>query len=147
MQPMSDYLNILSKYLKYLKGVMENNTIRVGAPIPHFQLWIHHPDRKSVRKYCTWTLNQMNLTDIERLLLNHAETPGFLAPGGEEFNPGPEMRLDGSELLCNKVLLKCKGDRGSFWHRHQKGQEEYPRASLSSGVIYSPMNPKNVWRL
>ena len=46
--------------------------------------------------------------DIERLLLNHAKTPGFLAPGGEEFNPGPEMRLDRSELLCNKVLLKYK---------------------------------------
>ena len=40
---------------------------------------------------------------IERLL-NHAKTPGFLAPGGEEFNPGPETRLDRSELLCNKVL-------------------------------------------
>ena len=48
----------------------------------------------------------------ERLLLNHANTPGFLAPGGE-FNPGPETRLDCSELLC-KVLLKYKGDRESF---------------------------------
>ena len=38
----------------------------------------------------------------ERLLLNHAKTPGFLAPGGEEFNPRPETRLDCSELLCNK---------------------------------------------
>ena len=37
----------------------------------------------------------------ERLLLNHVKTPGFLAPGGEEFNPGPETRLDHSELLCN----------------------------------------------
>ena len=51
---------------------------------------------------------------IEKLLLNHAKTPGFLAPGGEEFNPGPETRLDRSELLCNKVLLKYKGDRESF---------------------------------
>ena len=34
--------------------------------------------------------------------------PGFLASGGEEFNPGPETRLDGSEFLCNKVLLKYK---------------------------------------
>ena len=51
---------------------------------------------------------------IERLLLNHTKTPGFLAPGGEEFNPGPETRLDCSELLCNKVLLKYKGDRESF---------------------------------
>ena len=50
----------------------------------------------------------------ERLLLNHVNTPGFLAPGGEEFNPGPETRLDHSELLCNKVLLKYKGDRESF---------------------------------
>ena len=47
----------------------------------------------------------------ERVLLNHAKTPGFLAPGGE-FNPGPEF--DHSELLCNKVLLKYKGDRENF---------------------------------
>ena len=52
--------------------------------------------------------------EVERLLLNHVNTPRFLAPGGEEFNPGPETRLDRSELLCNKVLLKYKGDRESF---------------------------------
>ena len=40
----------------------------------------------------------------ERLLLNH--NARILGPEGEEFNPGPEMRLDRSELLCNKVLLK-----------------------------------------
>ena len=50
---------------------------------------------------------------IERLLLKE-KMLGFLAPGGEEFNPGPEMRLDRSELLCNKVVLKYKGDRESF---------------------------------
>ena len=44
------------------------------------------------------------------MLLNHMKTPGFLAPGGEEFNPGPEMRLDCSELLCYKVLLKYNLD-------------------------------------
>ena len=49
----------------------------------------------------------------ERLLLKE-KTPEFLASGGEEFNPGPETRLDHSELLCNKVLLKYKGDRESF---------------------------------
>ena len=76
----------------------------------------------------------------ERLLLNHAKTLGFLASGGEEFNPGPEMRLDLSEFLCNKVLLKYKGDRESFWHRHQKGVEEYPLASLSTGIIYSQIS-------
>ena len=51
---------------------------------------------------------------IERMLLNHSKTPGFLASGGEEFNPGPETRLDHSELLCDKVLLKRKRDRESF---------------------------------
>ena len=50
----------------------------------------------------------------ERLLLNHAKTPGFLASRGEEFCLGPEMRLGRSEPLCNKVLLKYKGDRESF---------------------------------
>ena len=54
------------------------------------------------------------LHESERLLLNHKKTPGFLAPGGEGFNPGPEMRLDRSELLCKKVLLKYTGDRESF---------------------------------
>ena len=39
----------------------------------------------------------------ERLLMNHAKMPGFLATGGEEFNPGPKKRLDRSELLCNTV--------------------------------------------
>ena len=50
----------------------------------------------------------------ERLLLNHAKMLGFLASGGEEFSPGPETRLDPSELLCYKLLLKYKGDRESF---------------------------------
>ena len=50
---------------------------------------------------------------FERLLLNE-KMLGFLASGGEEFNPGPELRRDRSEPLCNKVLLKYKGDRESF---------------------------------
>ena len=33
-------------------------------------------------------------------------TPGFVASGGEEFDPGPETRLDQLKILCNKVLLK-----------------------------------------
>ena len=49
----------------------------------------------------------------EMLLLNE-KTPGFSASVGEEFNPGPETRLDRSELLGNRVLLKYKGDRESF---------------------------------
>ena len=50
---------------------------------------------------------------------------GFLASGGE-FNLGPEMKLDHSELLCNRVLLKYKRDRESVWHRHQKEAERVP---------------------
>ena len=61
--------------------------------------------------------------------------PGFLASGGEEFNPGPEMRLDHSELLCNKVLLKYKGDRESFDIGIRRGQNEYSPASLQLDVI------------
>ena len=48
------------------------------------------------------------------LFLNHAKTLGSSASGGEEFNPGPEARLGRSELLCNKILLKYKGDRESL---------------------------------
>ena len=66
------------------------------------------------RNHCQIQCNEDFPLVFERLLLNHANTPGFLAPGGEKFNPGPETRLDRSELLCNKVLLKYKGDRESF---------------------------------
>ena len=55
---------------------------------------------------------------------------GCLTSGGEEFSLGPVMRLDRSELLCNKVLLKYKRDRESFRHRHQKGAKRVPPASL-----------------
>ena len=39
---------------------------------------------------------------------------GFLASRGEKFNPGPVTRVDRSELLCDKVLLKYNRDRQSF---------------------------------
>ena len=65
-----------------------------------------------VRKLQVFKLLQKSSS--ERLLLNHEKTQGFLASGGEEFNLGPETRLDCTELLCNKVLLKYKVDRESF---------------------------------
>ena len=79
---------------------------------------------RSVRRYRTasghelmvsyvWESIQSVEDPAERWLLNHANTLGFLAPG-EEFNPGPETRLDRSELLFNKVLLKYRGDRENF---------------------------------
>ena len=69
------------------------------------------------------------------MLLNHVKTPGFLAPGGEDFNPGPETRLDRSELLCNKVLLKYKGDRKASDIGIRRGLKEYPLASVNNEVI------------
>ena len=78
--------------------------------------------------------NPESQSHCERLLLNE-KTPGFLASGGEEFNLGPETRLDHSELLCNKILLKYKGDRERFWCRHQKRAERVPPASLQLDVI------------
>ena len=39
---------------------------------------------------------------------------GFLASGGEEFDPEPVMSLDHSEILCDKVLLNYKRDRESL---------------------------------
>ena len=54
---------------------------------------------------------------------------GFLASGAEEFTLGPEIRLDRSELLCNKVLLKYKGEKASDIDI-RRGQKECPPASL-----------------
>ena len=56
--------------------------------------------------------------------------PGFLAPGGDEFNLGPETRLDRSELLCNKVLLKSLKNRQRtlidvFQRRYTDGQQKH----------------------
>ena len=53
-----------------------------------------------------FSINVLPLTEPRKM-------PGFLA-SGEEFNLGPEMRLDHSELLCNRVLLKYKRDRERF---------------------------------
>ena len=84
------------------------------------------------------------MPDTERLLLNHEKMPGFLASGGEEFNPGSETRLDCSELLCNKVLLKLKEIEKASDIGIRRGQKEYLLASVSNGVIYSPVNQKVV---
>ena len=55
--------------------------------------------------------------------------PGFLASGGEEFDPGLVTGLDHSEFLCNKVLLNCKREKASDTD-HQKEAEECPIASF-----------------
>ena len=50
---------------------------------------------------------------------------GFLASRGEEFNLGLVTRLDSSELLCNKVLLKYKTEK-AFDIDIRSGQRECP---------------------
>jgi len=58
-----------------------------------------------------------------------------LASRGEEFNPGPETRLDHSELLYNKVLLKYKREEASDIDIRRE-QKECSLDSVSNGVIY-----------
>ena len=55
---------------------------------------------KSLNPIYRWMASSPS-PDDERLLLNE-KTPGFLASRGEEFNPGPETRLDRSELCIIK---------------------------------------------
>ena len=59
-----------------------------------------------------------------------------MASRGEEFNLGPETRLDRSELLCNRVLAKYKRDREASDIDIRRGQKEDPLARVSNGVIY-----------
>ena len=110
---------LVSESCPALCDPMDNST-------PVFPVLHHLPEFTQI--YVYW------VGDTERLLLND-KTLGFLASGGDKFNPGPEMRLYLSELLCNKVLLKYNGDRESFWHRHQKGAERVP-LSQSLAVSY-----------
>ena len=50
-----------------------------------------------------WELVVQNKRYIgESLLLTHEKMLGFLASGGEDSNPGPEMRLDHSEICVIK---------------------------------------------
>ena len=64
-----------------------------------------------------------NKERVWKVFAEPQKTLRFLASRREEFNPVPEMRLDCSEFLCNKVLLKYKRDSESFWYRRQKGAE------------------------
>ena len=61
---------------------------------------------------------------------------GFLASGGDEFNPGPETRLDRSELLCNKVLLKYKEIEKASDTGIRRGQKSSPLL-VFSWMLYS----------
>ena len=56
------------------------------------------------RLFSSSSLSAIRVVSYWKVVVESREYTGFLAPGGEEFNPGPETRLDRSELLCNKVL-------------------------------------------
>ena len=71
-----------------------------------FQLVLH-----SVGHFACCTQHMTMKGDNERLLLDHTKMPGFLVSGGEEFNPGPEMRLVHSELLHKNSLQIQKKKR------------------------------------
>ena len=66
----------------------------------------------------------LSIFRIEKLLLNRERRRDSWPL--EKNSIWGQRWLDRSELLCNKVLLKYKGDRESFWHRHQKGVERIP---------------------
>ena len=73
--------------------------------------------------------NFVPVSQLSKVVAEPGKTPGFLASGGEEFNPGPEIRLECSELLGNKVLLKYKREKASD-KDIRTGQKEYPPDSL-----------------
>ena len=101
-------------------------------------MWNVELDEEQARiKIAGENINNLRFADW-KVVAEPWKTLGFLASRGEEFNPGPVMWLDHSELLCNKVLLKYKRDTESFWHRQQKGEERtlpHP-PSLKQEVIY-----------
>ena len=72
---------------------------------------------------------------FERLLLNHEKMLGFLASRGEEFNLGPETRLDCLELLCIKFYYSIKEIEKASGIGISREQKEYPLASLQLDVI------------
>ena len=68
------------------------------------------------------------------MLLNK-KTLGFLA-SGEEFNPGPETRLDHSELLCNKFYSSIKEIEKASDIGIRRGQKSTPLL-VFSWILYS----------
>ena len=69
---------------------------------------------------CCWTTKDAGILGLRR-----------------RIQSGPEMRLDRSELLCNRVLLKYKRDRQSFWHQHQKGVRKSTPSLVLAMEVYT----------
>ena len=73
----------------------------------------------------SFRMDWLDLLIVERLLLNHRRHWDTWPP--EEKNSIWVQRWGLiTQLLHNRVLLKYKRDRESFWYRHQKGAERVP---------------------
>ena len=124
------FLYLLYALIKLYTKALSNQALSLA---PDWILLLREPRILAYSRDSTTTFHLLTLSwripdepPRWKVVVESRYTPGFLAPGGEEFNPGPETRLDRSELLCNEVLLKYR-DRESFWHRHQKGVERVPK--------------------
>ena len=82
---------------------------------------------------CIFNQGPVKHLSHRKVVAESQKTPGFLA--SREFNLGPEMRLDRSELLCNKVLLKYKGDRETSDMDIRSGQNTH--LLVFSWMLYS----------
>ena len=60
---------------------------------------------------------------LDSLWLNGVE---FMSSKEDDLASRSRFSLITQELLHSRVLLKWKGDRESFWHRHQEGDGESP---------------------
>ena len=72
---------------------------------------------------------------------------GFLASGGKGFKPGPVMRLDHSELLCNKLFSSVQFSRSvvsNSLHPHEL-QHARPPCSSPTPRVYSNPCPSSRW--
>ena len=79
--------------------------------------------------------NHKFISYIERLLLNTRRCRDSWLPEEKNSILGQRWGLI-TQSFCAIEFLKYKRDRESFWHRHQKGQKEYPLASVSIGIIF-----------
>ena len=91
-------------------GIIKSPATAAGKTICTFFMGISLCGRKSSKEVPKCS----PLPRTERLLLRAMCNTGILASRGEEFDSGPEMRLDHFKPLCNKFLLKFKRDNESF---------------------------------
>ena len=124
-------------------GIIKSPATAAGKTICTFFMGISLCGRKSSKEVPKCS----PLPRTERLLLRAMCNTGILASRGEEFDSGPEMRLDHFKPLCNKFLLKFKRDNESFWHRYQRKEKECPLASFYVLRLFSSVQSLSYVRL